>query len=98
MAEIRIESSAKLEEAIGLLRGYRKQFYDKGMEVNALQQTLCSHWQGDASTAFNERWRKEGENINTMLRAVDDYITALEAIKTNYEEMEARNKAIASGQ
>ena len=95
MAEIYVQSSQALGEVIIQLDGLTQRFRQKAIDLEQEQQALCSKWEGDASTAFNQHWVQERENFNTLLEVLGEYIKKLEAIMQAYEEAEAKNKQIA---
>ncbi len=96
MAEIYVKSSAELQGIIDQLRELNTQFRGKAEDINAEHTNLTSKWEGDASTAFAEHFRKEYTNFENFAVAIDEYITGLTQILQEYDQAEDTNKTIAS--
>lgn len=95
MAEIFVNTSAKIQEVITTLTNYNNEFKNKTSEINQEHMTLTGKWQGDASDTFTERFQRQYPTFDNFSKAVDDYITALSQILQEYEAAEEANKAIA---
>lgn len=97
MAEIYVQSSAALDGVIEQLDRLRVLFGERANAINDEQEALVSKWQGDASEAFNQHWMQERDNFSRLYDVIVQYVEALRAIKTRYEDAENTNKAIAEG-
>jgi WXG100 family type VII secretion target len=95
MAEIYVNTSAKIQEVITSLTNYNNEFKNKTSEINQEHMTLTSKWQGDASDVFTERFQRQYPSFENFSQAVEEYIKALEVILQEYEAAEEANKAIA---
>ncbi len=95
MAEIYVKSSADIQNIIDQLRELNTQFRGKAEDINAEHTALVAKWEGDASTAFEEHFRKEYPNFETFATAIDEYINGLTQILEEYNATEDANKAIA---
>ena len=95
MAEIYVQSSSALDSVITELRTLNGDFNQKAIDIEKEQGILTQKWEGDASEAFQEHFRKEYPNFANFYNTIEEYIGALELIKGTYENAEQINKGIA---
>ena len=96
MAEIYVQSSSALQQIIEQLRNLNNEFRIRADDIRTEQNTLTTKWEGDASEAFQENFRKEEPNFATFMEAIEEYIQGLMEILSQYEATEEKNKVIAS--
>lgn len=97
MGEIYVSSYERLSEIINQLRNLNTQFRNKATDINTEHSILTTKWEGDSSTAFQERFRKEYPNFENFASAIDGYIEGLTQIRDEYDAKEGMNKIIANG-
>ena len=95
MAEIYVNTSAKIREVISELNTLNTNFRNKAADINQEHSTLTGKWQGDASDVFTERFQRQYPSFENFATAVDEYVNSLEIILQEYEAAEEANKAIA---
>ncbi len=95
MAEIYVKSSSDIQSVIDQLKTFNDEFRKKAEDINTEQTQLTTKWEGDASTAFQEHFRKEYSNFETFAQTIDEYVTGLTQILAEYDRAEVANKAIA---
>ena len=96
MAEIYVKSSADIQGVIDQLRTLNTEFRNKASDINTKHSTLTTKWEGEASIAFEEHFRKEYPNFDNFAAAIDEYIEGLTHILEEYVQAETMNKTIAS--
>ena len=95
MAEIYVKSSNDIQEVINRLRTLNTDFRNKAADINTEHTNLTTKWEGDASTAFEEHFKKEYPNFESFATAIDEYVEGLTQILEEYNQAEDTNKAIA---
>ena len=95
MAEIYVRSSADIQNVIDQLKELNVEFRKKAEDINTEQTQLTTKWEGDASKAFQEHFRKEYPNFDTFAQTIDEYVNGLNQILEEYNQAEDTNKAIA---
>ncbi|WP_029200334.1 WXG100 family type VII secretion target [Oribacterium sp. NK2B42] len=95
MAEIYVKSSNDIQEVINRLRTLNTDFRNKANDIRTEQTNLTTKWEGDASTAFQEHFRKEEPNFESFATAIDEYIEGLTHILEEYNRAEDTNKSIS---
>ncbi len=95
MAVIRVSSSGDIQQIIDQLTQLNREFRNKATDINQEQTTLTTKWEGNASTAFQDHFKKEYPNFETFAVAIDEYIEGLKQILEEYERAEEMNKQIA---
>ncbi|SFB82396.1 WXG100 family type VII secretion target [Butyrivibrio sp. YAB3001] len=96
MAEIYVKSSNDIQEVINNLRRLNTEFRNKANDINTEQTNLTTKWRGDASTSFQENFRKEYPNFESFATTIDEYVEGLTQILDEYNRTEDMNKQIAS--
>lgn len=88
-------SAAEMQSAISELSSANNEFKNRVNELEAAQKELAGQWQGDANTAFNNAFLRDKGQWSAFANLVDQYISALSGIKTQYEKAEAANSSTA---
>ena len=96
MSEIYVQSSSALEQVIQDLQTKNNEFIQYADNIRSEHKTLVTKWEGDASDAFEANFHKEESNLTNFAQAIDEYITALKAILSQYEQAESQNINIAN--
>ena len=96
MAEIFIQSTGSIEDAITELTSLLADFRTCAEDIDTTQSGLTKKWEGDASTIFQERYARERQNFETFDKVITDYINKLTEILAEYESAEGKNKEIAA--
>ncbi len=95
MASIVVRSSADIQQIIDQLTQLNRDFRNKATDINQEQTTLTTKWEGNASTAFQDNFKREYPNFENFATAIDEYIEGLKQILDEYERAEEMNKQIA---
>ncbi len=96
MSEIYVQSSSAIQGIIDQLTSLNGEFRQKFENIRTEHNTLVSKWEGPASTAFQENFRREEPSFENFATAIEEYVHALENILATYEAAEATNTNIAS--
>jgi WXG100 family type VII secretion target len=96
MAEIVVKSSSDIQGIIDNLRNLNTEFRKKADDVNTEQTALTSKWEGDASTAFQDHFKREYPNFENFAQVIDEYVVGLEQILQEYEQAEGANITVAN--
>ncbi len=96
MSEIFVRSSSDIEQIINKLKQQNEELRERKQQLDTEKNTLCDLWQGEASQAFSNRYEEKIKNLVAFSELIDTYVQGLTKIKTEYENAEAANKAIAS--
>lgn len=96
MSEIVVTRSSDIQGIIDNLRNLNSEFRKKAEDISTEQGTLTSKWQGDASTAFQDHFKREYPNFENFAQVIDEYVQGLEQILQEYEQAEGANITIAN--
>lgn len=61
--------------------------------INALSGTV---WSGDAATAYKKKFSELQDDINRMIKMINEHVTDLNAMAREYESAEAANISTAN--
>ena len=64
--------------------------------MNLVNSLTGSVWSGDAANAYTRKFKQLQDGINRMVKMVNEHVTDLNDMATQYEKAEADNKAAAS--
>ena len=95
MQQIMVKSSADLERVMSELRGLNRDLDGMINRMISEQRRVDAMWDGEANTAFNNNFNQDIRQFHNFRHVVDQYVTALEEIKRNYEVAEQQNTRIA---
>ena len=96
MSELYLQSSNSLANVISRLNKLNSEFDRISNEIRTEHKTLTSKWEGDASTAFHDKFQKQEPNLTLFHDTVDEYEKALSSILAVYERAEQSSVNIAS--
>jgi WXG100 family type VII secretion target len=94
--QIYIKSSQDLENIISNLNRIRDEFHMRMTDIDNEERQLIQKWKGDASSSFDERWRRQYVNFENLYDLIGEYINALGQITENGGSTEQMNVTIAS--
>ncbi len=83
---------AKAEE----LRGLNSNFKTATGELEELEGTLGTQWEGEAKNAFHQAFSKDKVQMDNFYNAIERYVEVLEDIAAKYEAAENRNTQTAT--
>lgn len=95
MAEILV-TAAQLTAKAGELRQLNSSFETQVGQLVSSEQNVCSMWEGDAKTAFDNAFQHDKSMMDEFKKAIDQYATALETIAKEYEKAETQNTTTAT--
>ena len=95
MAEFKV-TSATLTSKKGELQQLNSQLRSLKGQYESSEASMSAKWEGDAKTAFHTTFTQNMTAVDTFIKEVDNYITALQNIIAKYEATEAANASIAS--
>ncbi len=61
-----------------------------------VNQFTGSIWSGEAATAYKRKFDNLQDDINRMVRMINEHVTDLQDMAKHYESSEAANKALAN--
>lgn len=96
MSEILIQGSQSIQDIITQLSQLNGAFREGAQNIDNEHSNLVAKYQGDASTAFEEHYQNERGNFETFATTIDEYITKLQEILSNWEAAEAANVQIGN--
>jgi len=89
-------TSSEVKARANTLRELNQQYKGKFNELEGMEQSLCSMWEGEAKTAFHREFLKDKGKVEIFVSLIDKYAATLEEIAIRYEEAERRATEIAS--
>lgn len=95
MAEIQVSLStlqAKRED----LEQENIRLKDEIAKLEATEQNLATMWEGDAQAAFHNAFMSDKLKMDNFVIAINQYITALDEIITQYRNAESQNVGTAT--
>lgn len=95
MAYFQVTSSqlkAKAEE----LRNLNATFKSTTGELEELEATLGSQWEGEAKNAFHQAFTRDKIQMDNFYNAIEQYVNVLLNIAAKYENAESINTQTAS--
>ena len=96
MAEIYVSSSSALQGVIDNLTQDNAKYLEMVERLVAEAKNLASKWEGEASTAFQDKFNAEQAKYQAFYEGIQQYITALQEILAKYEAAESSNTNIAA--
>ena len=64
--------------------------------MNLVNSLTGSVWSGDAANAYTKKFKQLQNDINRMIKMVNEHVTDINNMAAQYEKAEADNKAAAS--
>ena len=86
------------------LRRAATSFGNQGREIQRLTNNMTqtvnqftgSIWSGEAASAYKRKFDNLQDDINRMVRMINEHVTDLTDMAKHYESSEAANKALAN--
>lgn len=97
MAEIRVTIS-ELKAKAETLREYNTQFKGQIDGLKTEEETVCSMWEGEAKTKFDNQFKENYEKFVKFYELVNTYCEGMIQIANKYSEAEDYNVSIAGTQ
>lgn len=63
--------------------------------ISLVSSLTGSVWSGDAATAYTQKFSKLQDDINRMIKMVNEHVTDLNSMAQEYETAESDNRAAA---
>lgn len=64
--------------------------------TQTVNQMTGNVWSGDAATAYKRKFDKLQDDINRMIRMINEHITDLREMASQYEKSETQNQNLAN--
>ena len=90
-----VKSSADLSNVSSQLRTLNGKFKESADGIRREHRELTTKWEGEASDAFRDNFKKEEPALTNFYQAIEEYAKALDQIRQKYETYEKKNVSIA---
>lgn len=78
------------------LKGYNNNLKRQIETLSSQGQALCSMWEGEAKTEFQNAFQKDITQMNNFYNAIEKYVAVLQEMRMAYENAEKKSRTIAS--
>lgn len=89
-------TARELNKGAENLRNLNARFRSEKETLTSCEQSLNTMWEGSAKDTFHTMFINDIGRMENFINAIEQYISALLVIVTNYEQAEARNTATAN--
>lgn len=89
-------TATELKAKAGELEELNGQLKTKVEALNNHEVELGTMWEGEAKNAFDTSFRRDKEQMDNFIKAINQYVETLRTIAAKYEQAEAQNTEIAT--
>jgi WXG100 family type VII secretion target len=88
--------TAKLKSTASSLQSTGNTIKNTTSQMTTLVNSLSgSVWSGDAATAYTKKFSELQDDINRIIKMINEHVTDLNSMAQEYETAESENKALA---
>lgn len=89
-------TSAQVKYKADMLRDLNQQYKSRFAELENMEQSLCSMWEGEAKSAFHREFTRDKSQVDIFTNLIEKYAQTLYEIAIRYEEAERRAAELAA--
>lgn len=89
-------TSVQVKNRADLLKELNQQYKSRFAELENMEQSLCSMWEGEAKSAFHREFVRDKSQVDLFTNLIEKYAMTLYEIAVRYEEAERRATELAS--
>lgn len=93
MGQIRVTAS-QLNSIAGELEAMNSNFKSNVMNLQNVEGTLRTQWEGEAQKTFDAAFVRDAEKMELFAKTVDQYIQSLRTIAGKYAQTESTNASL----